>query len=124
MTAPEEERAGLGKHRFHENVQLTSTDQTVVVRGILAQMKGQVLRLAGGDGLARGRPDFGFDAAAAYGTHHGTVLAYQELGGFVTGDGAANFDDCGQSAGLARPPEPDQLLVDVHRHELYHCEFR
>ena len=67
VAAAEDENGRLGIDAFHEHLQLSSTDQTVVVRGILAEAEVHVAGLAGLDDFAGGVPDFGFDAAAADG---------------------------------------------------------
>ena len=68
--------------------------------------------------FARGVPDFGFDAAAADGAEHGAVLANQQFGAFVAGNGAVDLDDGGEGAFLAEAAQPDDFLVDVHSFEL------
>ena len=59
----------------------------------MAQTEIEVLGFFGFDDFAGGIPDFGFDAAAANGAGHGTVLAHQQLGAFITRYGTANLND-------------------------------
>ena len=66
------------------------------------------------DHFARRVPDFGLDAAAADGAHHGAVLADQKLRGLEAGDGAAHADDGGEGALLAEVAQVDQFVEYVH----------
>ncbi len=118
VAAAENEGAGLGNHGFDEHAELSSADQAVVVSGVLAQAEVHLARALGFHDFARGVPDLGFDAAAADGAEHGAVLAHQQFGAFVAGDGAVDLDDGGEGALLAEPAQADDFLVDVHSFEL------
>ena len=114
MARAEDEGVRHGQHGLDEDVELAAADQAVVVGRVLAQVEGEVLGLFRFDHLPRGVPDFGLDAAAADGARHGAVLADQQLGALVAGDGAAHLDDGGQRALLPQVAETHQFLVNVH----------
>ncbi len=114
----EDEDAGLGNHGLDKHAELSSADEAVVVRGVLAQAEVHLARPLGFHHFARGVPDFGFHAAAADGADHGAVLAHQQFGAFVTGNGAVHLDDGGQGALLAQTAQADHFLVNVHSFEL------
>ena len=114
VAGAEDEGVRHGQHGFHEDIELAAADQAVVVGGVLSQVEGEVLGLFRFDDLPGGIPDFGFHAAAADGARHGPVLAHQQLGALVTGDGAAHLDDGGKRALLPEVAQTHQFLVNVH----------
>ena len=81
---------------------------------VFAQAEVEVLGLVGFDHFAGGSPDFCFDAAAADGAEHGAVLAHQQLGAFVAGDGAVHLYDGGYGALLAQAAKTHDFIVDIH----------
>ena len=114
MAAAEKKRPGLGSYGLHEDLQLATADETVVIGRVLAQVEGQAPRLSGCHGLARGGPDFGLDTTAPDGPGYRPVLPHQELGRLVAWNRATHLDDGGQGAFLAQAAQSDQLLVEVH----------
>ena len=114
MAGAEDERVRHGQHGLDEDVELAAADQAVIVGGVLPQIEGEVLGFFRLDHLARGVPDLGLDASAADGAGHGAVLAHQQFGALITGDGAAHLDDGGERALLPQVAQAHELLVDVH----------
>ncbi len=114
MAGAEDEGARLRHHRLDENVELAAADEAVVVSCVLSQAEVHIARTLRFEHLASGVPHFGFHAAAADGPEHGPILADQQLGAFVAGDGAVDMDDGGQGALLAEALEADDFFVDVH----------
>jgi hypothetical protein len=57
-------------------------------------------------------------APAADGAGHGPILADQQLGALVAGNGATDVYNCGNRALLSDVAEPHQLFVNVHPKEL------
>jgi len=104
----------LGHHHLHEDVQLAAADKPVIVGGILAQVEGQMPGLLGLDDFARRVPDLGLHAATTDRPRHRAIFTHQQLGAFVTGNGAAHLDDGGEGALLTQAAQPHQLFVDVH----------
>src|SRR5581483_9375192 len=74
-------------HRLHEDTELSAADQAVVVSGVLPEVEREMLRTLRLQHLARRVPYLRLDAAAAYGPYDRAVLAHQQLGALVTGDG-------------------------------------
>ena len=118
MAGAEDEDARLGNHGLDKHAELSSADEAVVVGGVLTEAEVHLARPLGFHHFARGVPDFGFHAAAADGADHRAVLAHQQFGAFVAGNGAVYLDDGGQGALLAEPAQTDHFLVDVHSIEL------
>ena len=114
VPGPEDEGVRNGQHRLDEDIELAAADEAVIVGRVLAQVEGEVLGLFRLHDLPGGVPHLGFDAAAADGAGHGPVLAHQELGGLIAGDGPAHLDDGRERALLPQVAEPHQFLVNVH----------
>src|SRR5207248_1403612 len=112
--AAEDERPRLRNHRLHEDIQLPSADETFVVGGILAQAEREVPGLAGFDDFASGGPDLSLDASTADGAHHGAVLADQELGALVAGNGAIDLHDGRDGALLPEVAQAHDFVVEIH----------
>ena len=126
MPSAEDEGLGLGDDSFDEDFELAAADEAVVVGGVLAEGELHLTGAFGGDDFAGGVPDFGFDAAAADGAGHGAVFADEEFGAFVAGDGAVDLNDGGKGAFLAEAAEANDLVKEVHSHNLISaaCEYR
>ena len=119
VAGAEDEDAGLRNHGLDKHAELSSADEAVVVRCILAETEVHLARSLGFHHFARGVPNFGFHASAAHGADHGAILAHQQFSAFVTRNGAVHLDDGGEGALLAQATQPDHLLVNVHSSELY-----
>ena len=112
------------RHRQHwldKDVELPAADEAVIVGGVLPEVEGEVFRLLRLDNLAGGVPDLGLDAAAADGAGHGPVLAHQQLGAFIAGDGPADLDNGRERALLPQLAQAHELLVNIHYDAIITC---
>ncbi len=115
MASAEDKSLRMRNDRLDEDIQLTATNQALVIRGFLAQREVEVLGLFGLDDLARGCPDVAFHAAPANGAHDGAVFAHQHLRALVAGNGAIDLHDGCDGALLAECPQAHDFVVKIHR---------
>src|SRR5258708_39145698 len=104
----------LGKNRFDEGFQSAAGDQSVVVAGLVVQVKDQFARSFFGQDIFGCGPDVSFDAAAADGSGDGAVLADEHAGTFKAGDGAVGVDDGGQRAAETGFAHSHDFFEEVH----------
>src|SRR5581483_6711479 len=93
VSGAENEQARLRHNWLDEDAQLASTNQPIVIGGVLAQAEVHLPRPFGFHDFARGIPYFRFDAAAPDCAQHGPVLAHQQLRAFVARNGSVDLDD-------------------------------
>ncbi len=118
MPRAENERARRRNHRLHKDIELPAANQAVVIRRILAQIETQVPRFLGLDDFARRIPYLGLHAATAHGADHRPILAHQQLRALVARNRPPHLHDRGQRRLLPKPPQPHDLVVNVHPSEL------
>ena len=98
-----------------EDVEAAAAHHAEIHAGILVQIEGDQLRLAGGERLLRLADHRRLAGAAADGADDRAVFAHQHLRRLIGRNRAGRVDDDRQRAAAPRVALANELLIDVHR---------